>query len=617
MFRKIHKKLTAVLLSCALLVSASACDSVSTGGNSGDPRAWLRALSARGYTDDTPSGSNDTSEQEKFDEFLDEEFKETVTSDSITLHYNVIHPENYGITPPDPTFGDLDISEEAVEKEKKEDEETLARLTAFDRSKLTAEQKYTYDLLKDLYNDSIESAKYAYLQEPFAYTSGLQSNIPIAMSEYKLYGREDVDTYLALVALLPDYFNVCLELEDIKIEKGLFMNSASADKVIEQCEKFIKDPEKNLLIETFNSNIENVESLTKEEIDDYKEKNRSLIIDEVIPVYEKTIDYFKENREKGKNEKGLCYLENGKEYYAFLMRHQTGTDKTPEELCARLDKAIQDEMTSLYTIVYKDYDLYDQYTKDMEDFYQGLDPEETIRGFEELFADRFPAMPEVSFTAQNVHPSLQGIVSPAFYMTPAIDDYTNNHIYIDPSQQEDLSRIWNTYAHEGIPGHMYQFTYYLDTHPEPIRAVCDFDGYAEGWATYVENMSFDYYDYGENQESYAAISRINNELNLLLSARIEIGVNYEGWDLKQAQDYMAGKGFGTEIEDLYTYVIAEPANYQMYCTGWLEFEDLKTYAREALGEKFDEKEFHKVILDAGPSKFYQLKSAVDAYIEEQ
>ena len=311
-------------------------------------------------------------------------------------------------------------------------------------------------------------------------------------------------------------------------------------------------------------------------------------------------------------------MEGGKDYYTFLLRSKVGTDKTPEQVIARLDKAISDTLGEMYTAVYANYEAYENFINNSESIYKDIDLTETIQKFETCFTDRFPEMPEVTFTVQEVHPSLQGIISPAFYMTPAIDDYTSNSIYFDPTQQKDGARLWSTLAHEGVPGHMYQFTYYRSTNPHPLRGVCSFDGYEEGWANYVENMAYDYYDYGENREFYANISRINNEINILVSSRIEIGVNYEGWDLQKVKDYMVSLGFGSDgMEDVYNYVISEPVNYQMYCMGWLEFEDLKTYAKGMLKEKFDEQEFHKVVLDAGPSKFYQLRKVVTEYIESK
>ena len=108
-----------------------------------------------------------------------------------------------------------------------------------------------------------------------------------------------------------------------------------------------------------------------------------------------------------------------------------------------------------------------------------------------IFADK-TVLEEINFTVTPVHKSLEGIVSPAFYMTPPMDDYLNNSIYIN--EGSETGATWNTYAHEGIPGHMYQFVYFLSNDPEPIRTLLNFSGYQEGWATYVEMMSFDYFD---------------------------------------------------------------------------------------------------------------------------
>jgi uncharacterized protein (DUF885 family) len=162
---------------------------------------------------------------------------------------------------------------------------------------------------------------------------------------------------------------------------------------------------------------------------------------------------------------------------------------------------------------------------------------------------------------------------------------------------------------------MYQFVYFLSHDPEPIRALLDFNGYQEGWATYVELMSYDYYDY--DNDAYADLERINSELSLLISARVEIGVNYEGWTLDDTSDYLNNNGFnGDAASSIYNYVIAEPVNYQMYILGWLEFKALRDEAEETLGDNFDEQEFHEVILDAGPCQFFLLEKLVDDYLIE-
>ena len=508
------------------------------------------------------------------------------------------------------------VSEEAIADDKKETEDELAELQEFDYDLLTGSQKYTYDVLKDYLDTNLESYDYTYLYEPFAYTSGLQTNMPINMSEYKFYNENDVQDYLALLEQLPDYYNKYLAFEQIKVDKGLFMNEHSASEVIRQCQEFTAKPEQNLLIATFEDKVRGVEGLSEDQIQNYITKNHDIVMNSVIPCYDNVIKFFTANKDAGTNDLGLAGYENGKEYYAYLLKDKVGTDKTPEEVITWLDNALDDVLSEYQTVALSNYSAYEQYFNDAgSSLYDDKDPLETINYFKDCFADRFPAMPDVNYKVENVHESLEDIVSPAFYVTTPIDAYNDNSIYLNMGS-DGAGDLWSTLAHEGIPGHMYQFTYYLNTNPEPLRALLNFNGYTEGWATYVEMMSYEMYkDYPD--ACYADFERINSELNLLVSARIEIGVNYEGWDLEATQTYLSNNGFNSEgAQDIMDYVIAEPVNYQMYVMGWQSFQELRDYAESALGDKFDEQAFHKVVLDAGPSQFFLIEKLVQQYVKD-
>ena len=619
MWKKFYKKATALALVCAMSVMLTACgdshnsswsaasssleDSVEAAIAAGNTEPEASPIDAStledcAYALPDPTGEEAEAEQARFHTYLMDNFKESVTSDTITLHYTVANPADYDLDVPTATLGDAEISDEAIASDKKETEDEIAELQSFDYDLLTGSQKYTYDVIKDYLDLNLESYNYTYLYEPFAYTSGLQTNMPINMSEYKFYNEGDVQDYLAL------------------IDKGLFMNEHSASEVIRQCEEFIATPEENLLIATFEDKVRGVEGLSEEQIQDYITQNHDTVINSVIPCYRNVINFFNAHKEDGQNDLGLAGFEHGKEYYAYLLKDKVGTDKTPEEVIDWLDNAIDDVMYEYQTTALANYSAYEQYFNDSSDgLYEDNDPLETINYFKDAFADRFPAMPDVHYTVENVHESLEDIVSPAFYVTTPIDAYDENSIYLNMGS-DGAGDLWSTLAHEGIPGHMYQFTYYLSTNPEPIRALLNFNGYTEGWATYVEMMSYDMYkDYPD--DSYADFERINSELNLLVSARVEIGVNYEGWDLEATQKYLSDNGFNSDgAESIMDYVIAEPVNYQMYVMGWQSFQELRDYAESALGNKFDEQAFHKVVLDAGPSQFYLIEKLVKQYVKD-
>lgn len=627
MFR-FKKRLTAIALAVSMMLSICGCSGSSdkTTADNTEQTTFEQINNTDTDADNTDSDDTDVEpvmadpstpeaieEQEAFDEYLQEAFDENVVNDTLTLHYTLAHPENYGITPPDVTYGDVDLSVEAFAEDKDETQDELEELEAFNYDLLTAEQRFNYDILYECIQTDLLSYEYPYYYEPFAYTSGLHSNLPITLSEYTFYDQQDVEDYLKLLELTPDYFQVWLDFEQVKIENGLFMNTHSVNEVIRQCSDYIAKPEENLLIETFNDNINEVPDLTSEQIEEYKQKNHDAVMDYIIPAYEKTIKFFKQNKNAGKNDRGLAHFDDGTEYYKYLIKNKVGSDKTPEEIIELLDTELEDLMTEFYGIAMNNYDAYNSYYNDMDTLYEDVDPKETIEYFEKATADRFPDIPDINFTIEPVHESLEDIVSPAFFMTPPLDDYEHNAIYTNLNS-DGAGSLWSTLAHEGIPGHMYQFVYFLSNDPAPIRCLLDFSGYQEGWATYVELMSFDYYD-GYSNDIYAELERINTELNLLVSARVEIGVNYEGWDLEETQNYLTENGFnGDAAQDIMDYVIAEPANYQMYVLGWLEFKELREYAETELGDDFDECEFHKVLLDAGPCQFYLLRDRVKQYV---
>ena len=636
MRKKSNMKASALAVICAMSILLTGCGNTTDGS-----RKWSAASLAQNIedvaTDDAsenppsidtstladcayalpdPTGADAVAEQERFHTYLMDNFKESVTSDTVTLHYTVANPADYDLEVPTATFGDAEISEEAIADDKQETEDELAELQEFDYDLLTGSQKYTYDVLKDYLDTNLESYDYTYLYEPFAYTSGLQTNMPINMSEYKFYNENDVQDYLALLEQLPDYYNKYLDFEQIKIDKGLFMNEHSASEVIRQCQEFIAKPEQNLLIATFEDKVRGVEGLSEDQIQNYITKNHDIVMNSVIPCYDNVIKFFTANKDAGTNDLGLAGYENGKEYYAYLLKDKVGTDKTPEEVITCLDNALDDVLSEYQTVALSNYSAYEQYFNDAgSSLYDDKDPLETINYFKDCFADRFPAMPDVNYKVENVHESLEDIVSPAFYVTTPIDAYNDNSIYLNMGS-DGAGDLWSTLAHEGIPGHMYQFTYYLNTNPEPLRALLNFNGYTEGWATYVEMMSYEMYkDYPD--ACYADFERINSELNLLVSARIEIGVNYEGWDLEATQTYLSNNGFNSEgAQDVMDYVIAEPVNYQMYVMGWQSFQELRDYAESALGDKFDEQAFHKVVLDAGPSQFFLIEKLVQQYVKD-
>ena len=638
------KRLCAIVLAIVLSFSVTGCDNRSTLDIQKDKSvlSFMESAMSGGvkagydiefnnyvdpYSEDS-SGSSDgmaevsteqlEKEQKEFDDWLYDEFVDSVTSDTLTLHYSVADPEQMGIKRPKPSFGDTKSIEESMEEAKKEYEEEIAKLNSFDYKLLTPQQKYDYDLIKDLLdNNQMEFEVDPYLQEPFSNVNGIQKNLPIVLAEYQFYCEQDVKDYLDLIETMPGYVDYALEIESAKISKGVFMSSASAKEVSRQCKEFVANPDKNLLITNFEEKIKNVNGLSDKKIKKYIKKNNKLVKSVVIPSFNKIDAFFVQNQKMGTNETGLVGFEGGKDYYNYLLKANVGTSKSAEEIIAMIEGRINKDMSRMYELARSNGTEYQQFIEDYNNgtIFEEQETKDIVRYFEQACKDKFPEIPKIDFQIAPVDKSLEEISSPAFYMIPPIDKYDSNYIYIN-NKQTNNNDLWSTLAHEGIPGHMYQSVYFLASNPRPLRKLLNYTAYSEGWATYCEMMSFDYYDKYPS-EVYGELLKINREISILVCTRIEIGVNYEGWDLDETKKYMKNSGYGEDsAEEMYNYVLTEPVNYQLYCVGYLEIEEMKEKAKNILGDKFDEIGFNQAVLDAGPSNFDMVEKKVDGYIKK-
>jgi uncharacterized protein (DUF885 family) len=554
--------------------------------------------------------NNDTNASESFDNYLNSEFKEYVTNDSITLHYTIKNPSAYGIEDFKPTLGDMDLA--TLEKENDSAEDDLAKLREFNYNDLTDDQKLSYDILEDHFKTEEKAKGLTYYQDALSPTLGIQAQLPVTLAEYKFYSKQDVDNYIQILNLMKAYFQNIIGFEQAKSQKGLFMSDSTVDEVINQCNEFIKDPKNNYLIKTFDNRLNTLTDITDDEKNAYKASNEKAVLEEMIPCYQNLITELTKLKGTGKNQGGLSNFEKGKDYYEYLVASETGTDKSISELTDILDTRIKNVSSDMMSIINKSPDLLNVFGK--ED-YGTKDPAEIISILKDRMKAYYPEAPDVDCQIKYVDESLESNSTPAFYMTPPIDAFESNVIYINKTHTDDAT-LFPTLAHEGYPGHLYQTTYFNSTKPNPIRNALNFGGYTEGWATYVELQSYEMSNL-DNQE-LVKLLKLYSELMLALPTRIDIGVNYEGWDSKKTEKYISSLGLNSESAGrTYQYVIQEPANYLKYYIGFLEFNSDKVYAQKQLGNKFDLKAFNKVLLDVGPAPFSIVRKKVDKYISEQ
>lgn len=549
--------------------------------------------------------------QSDFDALIQQIFRDEVTSDSFTLNYTLKAKENYGITQQKPTLGEYSLKE--MKNSLVVSENRVATLETYDYEKLTKEQKLIYDTIYLLSKQNLEAADFLEYTECLGPTTGIQTQLPVYFAEYSLRSKNDVDTYLELLNLVPAYFKEILSFEQMKAKKGIFMSETTAQAIIDQCNDFVSKTEQNYLITIFAGKLLSVADMTDTEKSTYEQKNKELVLNAVIPAYKNLAEGLKELIGSSKNQKGLCYLEKGKEYYSYLVKAKTGSDRSIKEIEHILDNKIEELKKKIAKVISDTPDVYYQAQK-VEYTYNT--PQTAMEHLKKAIQKDFPALDEsIGYELKYVDASLEESMSPAFYLTPAIDDYKNNVIYINRNKRYDLSKAFTTISHEGYPGHLYQTCYFQSQNPSPLRSMINVAGYTEGWGTYAELYG---YDLAGLKKDVAKLLKENTLITLCLYAKADIGIHYKGWDQKKLQRYLTDFGFSkSNMMAIYQSLLAEPASYMPYTIGYLEIDDLLNDAKKQLGRKFVLKDFHKFFLSLGPVPFTVAKDRMQGWIEMQ
>ena len=192
--------------------------------------------------------------------------------------------------------------------------------------------------------------------------------------------------------------------------------------------------------------------------------------------------------------------------------------------------------------------------------------------------------------------------------TPPMDRPQDNAIYINRGEEFKDYDWYTVLAHEGYPGHLYQSIYFMENNSSLLRRIMTNTSYVEGWATYVEYLS---YEFDNGLDPILGKVRSNDSsFSLALSALLDIYIHYDGWGKEDVMEFLEGElgDFSQEaIDGIYEAIIDNPANYLQYYIGYLEIANMRRIGEEG-GKGFKEKDFHTFLLDIGPAPFSIIKS---------
>ena len=567
-----HRKKIFLILPCCLLV------------------ILISFLSGNAFWSSLHAESSDR----QFRTFTRSLFQTEVSANTISLHYTLRSPSDYGIADIPATYGSLSSDPVAAKASVRN---VLSSLQEFDPDTLSSENALTFKILDTYLKNASTGTDYLLYQEPLGPVSGIHTQLPVLLSEFSFYDTQDVETYLALLKETPSYFDSVIRFEQKKATSGLFMPDYQADSVLDTCQSFIDMGKENYLVSTFNERIASLDLLPENKKDSFQKENMKLVTEEIYPAYQNLITAIKSLKGKEMNEQGLSHFPYGKKYYEYLVRQTTGCNESISRLRLMTRAQILEDLSAMQKVLFPADAALTQAS-----VLEQTSPDSMLDDLRSKITDTFPEIPDVDFQVKYVPESMQDYLSPAFYMIPAIDNLTENVIYINNGQTASGLNLYTTLAHEGYPGHLYQTVYFSASEPDPIRSILDFGGYVEGWATYAEMMS---YYLAPLPKTEASLLQKNNSVILGLYALADMGIHYDGWSVTDTVRFFSDYGINdpNAVQSVYKLIIGSPANYLKYYIGYLKFYELKKEMADALGNQFSQKEFHRAVLDVGPAPF--------------
>lgn len=558
------------------------------------------------------------SEDSQFRSFTREVFQKEVSGSMLTLHYSLADPEKKNIARPAPTLGTVSYDNTASIHQC---QEYLKKLLSFSYSDLSRENRLTSDMLLLYFHTSEASLQNGFPEEILSPSLGIQAQLPVLLAEYAFYKEQDISDYLNILVSIEPYFESILQYEQERAHQGYFMSDTTLDRILEQCREFVKDPENNYMLDVFSQKLKEYGKFTDSEQNELMNRHKEILLNKVIPAYEKLIIGLNALRGSGKNPMGLTYYKKGQKHYEYLLQAETGCYDSVKKIQQRLYEQLADDTARIQMMLKEQPSLLQKMNAETDlDTFQ---PTKALQILQKKSEKDFPALPEtVSPDIRYVHKSMEAYSSPAFYLTPPLDTGSPNVIYINPSSQTSNLELFTTLSHEGFPGHLYQTVYFGSYDPDDIRYLITSSGYVEGWATYVESYGYQYAaDYLDDPAAsdLTALAWMNRSINLCIYSLMDIGIHYHGWTPDAAASFL--KNFGitdtSVVQEIYQYIVETPGNYLKYYLGYLNFLDLRQKWQDTLGEHFDLKKFHQKILETGPVSFPVLQKYMDQELSEK
>jgi uncharacterized protein (DUF885 family) len=521
-----------------------------------------------------------------------------------------------------------DRSLDAIKARQAADRAALDRLHAIDRAALSPDQQLNYDTFDWILQRQVERQRFNEYLRPLDHKRGSQLADGI-VELMPFHTAADYRNYLNRMAALPARIDQEIELMKEGMGSGNTPPRVLMERVPAQIAKqIVDDPAQSPFYRPFR---QPADGIAADERTKLQEHAQTTIRQLVVPAFRRLLAFVRhEYLPRARSSIAASDLPEGKAYYAFLVRFQTTTDLSVDQIhetglkeVARLRKAIE---TVQAEVGFKGTlpEFYAYLRTDPKFFYKT--PAELLNAYRSL-AKRvdpelvrvFRIIPRQPYGVREIPAVAAPDTTTAYYQPGATDSTRPGYYYVNLYKPESRP-IWEMMPltlHEAVPGHHFQFARALELPEAPMfRKTAYFVAYGEGWGLYAEQLG---YDMGLYEDPYDRIGQLNYEMWRAVRLVVDTGMHAKGWSREQAIAYFKDNAAKTELDivnEIDRY-IGDPAQALAYKIGQLKISELRAQAQRELGPKFDLRDFNDALLAIGSVPLTTLQARMERWILER
>ena len=525
-----------------------------------------------------------------------------------------------------------DMEEDLIDAKK-----LKTRLLSYKDESLSEQQKITKEIaVFDISNFIKETEEFPFYNYPLNQIGGIHLNSVEFMTDvHPIRNVKEAEAYIDRLNLFDDSFEATLEILNAQKKAGIFPPKFVFDHLIRQLEEFLNFKEnENPLRSVFLRKIEEL-NLDSEVSSELILKLDNAIENSVTPGFKLLYDFVNETRKKANQYHGVWSLPNGDEFYALRLKVYTTTDYSAEDIhnigfseVERITKRMQEIAFDLgYGDQVKVGQLMNSLNEDSNFLYSDTPDrkERVVADYNSIVEETwniselyFHNMPKSRVEVRAVPEYSEQNQAGGYYMSPALDGSRPGVFYANlyDIKQTPTYSMRTLAFHEAIPGHHLQVALNLENESLSLyrRFGYGTSAFSEGWALYAERLAL---EAGLAEDPYDELGVLQSELFRAVRLVVDTGIHYKRWSREEAMAYMKNvTGMSdTEVRVEIERYIVWPGQACSYKVGMLKILELREKAKEKLGEDFNIKDFHSVILEQGQPPLFIVEDLVNLMLD--